>query len=287
MGPNDLFSENESKHPSQWVSVLIACYNTDPEYISECLGSIKNQKCLFGIELVWINDGSNPEHSNFQENMLDVFISKTKNTKKIYKKMETNMGLSYCLHEGVLMCSYDLIIRMDADDIMDENRIQKQVDFMNLNTKCVLCGTNIHCFLEKENKQKIFVDESNHDEMIIWDEYIIKKSHWILNHPSLCFRKYAVISVGNYNKDLRMPFEDLDLELRILKKYKFVCNLPEKLLLYRIHDDQITWKNREYSTQNKLVKNKMIENIISSNNNRYFYENNNIPYFAQWYKYLR
>ena len=285
MGYDDLFTAN--KIPIQWVSILIACYNTEPEYIRECLGSIKNQKGLFGIELVWINDGSKPEHSKIQENMLNIFISETKNTKMRYKNMETNMGLSYCLHEGVLMCTYDLIIRMDADDIMHDNRIRKQVDFMNLNMTCVLCGTNISCFVEKENKKKVIIDQSTHAKMITWDEYIIKKPHWILNHPTLCFRKYAVISVGNYNKKLRMPFEDLDLELRILKKYKFVCNLPEKLLLYRIHEDQVTWKNREQSKKNRLIKNQLIQNVINSNIKTFFHENNNIPYFAEWYKYLR
>lgn len=283
MSYNNLFSEN--KTPIQWVSILIACYNTEPKYILECIDSIKNQKGLFGIELVWINDGSNKEHSIIQENMLKTFISETKNTKIKYKKMETNMGLSYCLHEGVIMCSYDLIIRMDADDIMNKFRIQKQVNFMNANTLCVLCGTNIFCFAEKEDNKKEIVDKSDHPEIITWGNYIKDRSHWFLNHPTLCFRKYAVISVGNYNKNLRMPFEDLDLELRILKKYKFVCNLPEKLLLYRTHKDQITWKNRQHSQVNKKIKNELINNIISSDNNN-FHQSNNIPYFSKWYKYF-
>lgn len=283
MSYNNLFSEN--KTPIQWVSLLIACYHTKTEYILECLNSIKKQKGLFGIELVWIDDGSNKEHSIIQENMLETFISETKNTKIKYKKMEKNMGLSYCLHEGILMCSYDLIIRMDTDDIMNEYRIQKQLNFMNANTSCVLCGTNILCFAEKENKKEI-VDKSNHPEIITWGTYIKEKPHWFLNHPTLCFRKYAVISVGNYNKNLQMPFEDLDLELRILKKYNFVCNLPEKLLLYRIHEDQLTWKNRQQSQINKKVKNELINNVINSNINNYFHKNNNIPYFAKWYKYF-
>lgn len=278
-----LFSEN--KMPIQWISLLIACYHTKIEYIVECLNSIKKQKGLFGIEVVWIDDGSNKEHSIIQEKLLQTFISETKNTKLKYKKMETNMGLSYCLHEGVIMCSYDLIIRMDADDIMNEYRIQKQVNFMNRNVSCVLCGTNILCFAEKENNKKEIVDKSNHPEITTWDKYIKERPQWFLNHPTLCFRKYAVISVGNYNKNLRMPFEDLDLELRILKRYKFVCNLPEKLLLYRIHEDQITWKNRQHSQVNKKIKNDLINNVINYNNN-YFHQSNNIPYFSKWYTYL-
>ena len=45
--------------------------------------------------------------------------------------------------------------------------------------------------------------------------------------------KSTVLSVGNYRKYMRMPFEDLDLELRILKKYNIIYNIQEPLLLYR------------------------------------------------------
>ena len=83
-----------------------------------------------------------------------------------------------------------------------------------------------------------------------------------MNHPTLCFRKYAVIAVGNYNANLKEPYEDLDLELRLLKKYGFICNLPEVLLFYRIHSNQITLQNRDKSFINKQLKAVMIENII-------------------------
>ena len=83
-----------------------------------------------------------------------------------------------------------------------------------------------------------------------------------MNHPTLCFRKYAVITVGNYNANLKEPFEDLDLELRLLKKYGFICNLPEILLFYRIHPNQITYQSSDNSFINKQLKMDMIENII-------------------------
>jgi len=271
---DELFSKN--KFPSQWVSVLIASYNTKPEYIRECLESIQNQKGKFGIEIVWINDGSEKENSVIQKNLLDLFVKKNSNNnyKVKYKKMDQNKGLSYCLHEGVLLCSYDLIIRMDADDIMNEYRIQKQVNFMNENPKCVLLGTNMSCFIEKNdsdmddnNDKKKIVDKSHHSELITWEEYIKTKPHWIMNHPTLCFRKYAVINVGNYNKTLKLPFEDLELELRLLKEYKFAYNLLDYLLLYRIHENQITFKNRKYSKRNTEMKNELINNIIKNENN--------------------
>jgi glycosyltransferase involved in cell wall biosynthesis len=58
------------REPKFWVSVLIPSYNTKPLYIKECLESIRQQKGHFGIELVWINDGSSSEYSAYLEEEL-------------------------------------------------------------------------------------------------------------------------------------------------------------------------------------------------------------------------
>ena len=264
-------SKNEKNqnqnHFNQWVSILIASYNTPEEYVISCLDSIQKQKGDFGIELVWVNDGSNDESSKILEKQLKIFEDdskkKGKQIKIQYVKMPENKGLSYCLHHGVLLCTYDLIFRMDSDDIMCETRIQRQLDFMNQNPKCVLCGTNIASFV-MQNGEMEFVERSYHQAILTWENYIKTKKFWILNHPTLCFRKYAVISVGNYDQHLKNPYEDLDLELKILKKYGYVCNLQEILLYYRIHENQVTWMNRKNSKVNNELKKALVEKIIHS-----------------------
>lgn len=259
-----------SKPPSvRWISLLIASYNTPVKYIQECLDSIQSQQgwgTSFHIELVWINDGSLPAFSQELVKTLKHWEKQNKNRSKIkYFEWPTNKGLSYSLHHGVLLCSYDLIFRMDSDDIMHESRIQKQLDFMNLHPRCVLCGTNLVSFMkDPRNEQTLQMETSNHDSLLTWEQYKKTKKSWILNHPTLCFRKYAVISVGNYNQWMKDPFEDLDLELRLLKKYGFVCNLPDILLYYRVHENQITWLERKNTKENNEKKERMIEEIIQS-----------------------
>jgi len=262
---NILKKQNIQNNSKQWISILIASYNTPEEYLIACLDSIQSQKGDFNIELIWINDGSNEESTKILEKQLRIFENqskeKGKSVKNQYVKMSQNKGLSYCLHHGVLLCTYDLIFRMDADDIMHETRIQKQLDFMNQNPKCVLSGTNIASFVMQNNEMH-YVEKSNHQDILRWEDYIQTKKFWILNHPTLCFRKYAVISVGNYDQNLKNPYEDLDLELRILKKFGFVCNIQEILLYYRIHENQITWINRKNSKTNNDLKKDLVEKII-------------------------
>jgi len=181
-------------------------------------------------------------------------------TKIVYKKQETNRGLVHCLYEGVLLCSNEIICRMDSDDFMMDTRIQKQLDFMKSTPSCVLCGTNIQPFMIKDGSI-IYLKSSEHPPIYTWKQYIIDKKDWILNHPTLCFRKGSILQIGNYNPNFQYPFEDLDLELRVLKHYGFVCNLQEVLLYYRIHPEQITHKNR-YNNDIKIKKLEYIENYI-------------------------
>jgi len=250
---------NDLLKPKTWVSVLIASYNTKNEYIIDCLKSIENQVGNFGVELVWINDGSHEINSLYLRNVLAIFKNNKKNLQLKYFTMSKNKGLSYCLHFGIAQCSNELIIRMDSDDIMNEYRIMKQIDFMSRNPDCVVCGTDILPFSIINGKIYYQTKNNIHPEKLTWDEYKLTQKLWILNHPTLCLKKSAVLEVGNYDKNLKLPFEDFDLEIRLLKRYGFICNIKENLLLYRIHPEQITNKNRENSLQNDELKKKLVE----------------------------
>ena len=54
--------------------------------------------------------------------------------------------------------------------------------------------------------------------------------------------------------------EDFELELRMLKTFKKVVNIPDVLLLYRLHDNQVTHKGgkkgRNYwdNVRNNIIK---------------------------------
>lgn len=247
------------EEPTIWISILIASYNTKLKYLYDCIKSIKEQIGHIGVELVWINDCSNELYSKILLTVLSEF-NNLKNFKLIYNKTKINRGLSFCLHEGLLLCSNEIVFRMDSDDIMINNRIITQLKFMNGNPNCVLCGSNIISFINNKNE----IGRSEHPFIITWDNYKKTKRDWILNHPTLCFKKSAVISVGNYRRHFRMPFEDLDLELRILKKYKTVYNIQEPLLLYRTHVNQSSKKNNpEFNNR----KSKMIEYYCDDANN--------------------
>lgn len=245
--------------PLIWVSLLIPSYNTTKEHLISCIQSIKHQIGSFGLEIIWINDGSSHINTKILTHLLNTIIKPLKNCKLIYKQFEKNNGISFCLNYGIQLCSNEIIFRMDSDDIMKPNRMITQLHFMLSNPKCVMCGTNITAFKTIDGKYK-YISDSIHKHILTWEEYKVNPQDWILNHPTLCFRKSAIIKVGNYNKELKLPFEDLELELRILKEYGVVYNLKESLVLYRIHTNQISNNNTEEFNN---IKYNLIQQMIN------------------------
>ena len=246
---NEITISDNLKEPINSVSILIPSYNTNINYIYDCLTSIKNQLCHIKFEIIWINDGSDEKHTNSLKILLDDFKKAIRFIDIKYIENESNMGLGYSLNRGVLECNNDLIFRMDSDDIMKPMRIEEQFNFMRDNPDIVLCGTQFESFNTYTGKIN---SRSNHPSLTL-DDFNKNKPKWFLNHPTICFRKNAILSVGNYNKDIKVLYEDYDLYVRVLNKYKYVHNLPHSLLYYRNHSEQVT-KKKNFIEKN-LIKN--------------------------------
>ena len=72
------------------------------------------------------------------------------------------------------------------------------------------------------------------------------------------------MEAGNYNNETREIYEDYELQLRILKKYGIIHNLPNIILFYRdspmqitkkMHKDTAYWSNirNEINTKYNLL----------------------------------
>lgn len=244
------------REPKFYVSLLIPIYNTCRLYLKECLESIKCQKGYFGIELVCINDGCSDEYTKILEEELEDFIKKTRFCKLVYHKFESNMGICVALNKGIELCNNELIFRMDSDDIMLPDRINTQLEFIKNNQECAVLGCNVQFFNNEDAanlKQKTFLNTTKHPLKLTWNDFLKSPTSWFMNHPTLCFRKSAVLSVGNYNKDSYKLLEDYELELKLMKKYGAVYNLKDSLLYYRLHSQQLTHNNESSNVDREQI----------------------------------
>lgn len=203
-------------------SVLLSIYaEENPKNFDECLKSILGQSCL-PDEVVIVKDGP---ISNGLNEILDNFSHIYPHLKVVC--LPTNHGLGFALNEGLKYCQYELVGRMDTDDIAKPNRFERQVDFMENNVDISVVGAWIEEF-QDEPKNIISVKrlpETSQELMA----YARKRNP--LNHPVVMFRKSEVIKAGGY---LHYPlFEDYYLWVRMILNGAKLYNIQECLLSFR------------------------------------------------------
>jgi hypothetical protein len=260
---NDMSLPSQFLPPTESVSILVSSLNTKAAYLKQCLESIKHQTGRFHIELVWVNDGSDAMHTQILDRSLDNFEKTTRHTSVVRVTNETNKGLGYSLHHGLLRCSNEIVLRMDSDDMMLEERIVKQVGFMNRTTDCILSGGQIQMFREQGGK---LVGTGTTSHPTLTREAFAARNHanhWLMNHPTFCFRKSKIIEVGNYNAEIHSMCEDFELILRVLAKHGTVHNIPDIVLNYRLHPGQLTYGGgKEGGAFWTAKRNELVERLL-------------------------
>ena len=106
-------------------SVLLSIYYKEsPTNFTQALKSILEQT-LQPTEIILIKDGT------LTSELEEVIVKFQKKYPIIYSiNLSTNQGLGKALNEGLRHCTYDIVSRMDTDDIALPDRFEKQVDFM-------------------------------------------------------------------------------------------------------------------------------------------------------------
>lgn len=217
------------------VSVLMSVYHKEKsEQLSLALESVINQTYR-PKEIVLVKDGPLDEAL---ELTIESFVQRYPDLMKIVALKE-NRGLGFALSIGLKNCSYEWVARMDSDDIALPARFEKQFQFLTKNKTVDILGTNIEEFDRVPGDLKRYkVNPETHEALI---KNIQFRSPF--NHPTIMFRKEAVLAAGNYSGEILL-FEDYTLFLRMMKAGCRFHNLQEVLLYFRIGDGLQTIKRR-------------------------------------------
>lgn len=207
-------------------SVLMSLYAKErPEYLRQSLESVYNQ-ILQPDEVVLVLDGPIPDNLKF---VVSEFSSIYQNFKVV--PLPANVGLGKALNEGLQHCTYDIVARMDTDDICKQDRFKIQIGFMENHPEIDICSSWVDEFNDTpQNVISIKKVPETHEEI---SSYIKKRSP--INHPSSCFRKKAVLESGGYQ---HFPlFEDWYLWVRMFAVGCKFANIPVSLLYFRTSGD--------------------------------------------------
>jgi hypothetical protein len=136
-----------------------------------------------------------------------------------------NLGLSHC--------TAPLVARLDADDIPEPNRFHAQEDFLDAHPQVALVGS----LYRRIDETGALIDT---EAFTYFTGSVVNTLLWrnIIAHPTVMARRHVLVSLGGYRPDATHA-EDYDLWMRVASQWD-VDVLPEALLRYRIHPDQVT-----------------------------------------------
>lgn len=238
------------KEPPPKVSVLMPVYQGD-DYLVEAVESILNQT-FSDFEFLIICDDPTDE----TRKILDTYMQEDARVKVHYNQKRE--GLVNSLNKGISLAQGEYIARMDADDISLTDRIEKQVDYLDINRDISILGTDV-IFINRKG-------ESFNDitvRAVPTDPKVIK---WVLlfenciRHPTVMFRMDMCNCTGIYSIDFD-HCEDYEFWLRASQKVN-IANLPEKLLLLRKHRENISELYEDAGKVNAIIAGQKIMSTI-------------------------
>lgn len=205
-------------------SVLISIYKKEnPIFFKESIESILYQT-LKPSEIVIVKDGP---LTNKLNKIIQQFDYKNPKLFRVVE-LEKNVGLGKALGIGLQHCSYEIVTRMDSDDICHPHRFERQIKFLKDNPEIDIAGSWIAEFI-KTSEEIVFIRKVP----ITYSEiFKFAKFRNPMNHMTVTFKKTAVLKAGNY-QDFPL-FEDYYLWIRMLMNGSKFANIPETLVFVRV-----------------------------------------------------
>lgn len=229
-------------------SVLMSLYIKErAEYFTECMESILRQTEL-PDEIVIVLDGPvTPEVTSEIERYDTMHPGIIK-----LVPLPKNVGLGPALAEGILHCTYELVARMDTDDVCREDRFERQLYEFERDQALDICGCHI-----KEFDGAVDNIVSSRSVPLTHDEIAkYQRQRSAFNHMTVMYKKSAVIKAGNY-QDAPLMEDDL-LWVHMLMSGAVCKNIDDHLVYVRTGDAMIARRGgyayfKKYKRGRKMI----------------------------------
>ena len=214
------------------VDIAIIAYNQET-LIKETIESVINQSYDNINKIIVSDDGSTDMTPKIIKELADANSS----IKPILAKK--NKGIAYNVNRAIKHLNADYVCIMGGDDLMHPQKIEKQVNYLNLNKHLVGCAHDMDVFDTNNGKSR-----GKFSEIISFKRIEGELNVESLFDPSL----FLCPSSFLYHKE-KLPKNGFDLRLKYLNDFLFNLEvlmkgnlgfIDEVLGIYRIHDDNVT-----------------------------------------------
>lgn len=231
------------------VTILLPAYNA-ALYLRDSLDSIMRQ-AFKDFDVLLIDDGSMDDTSK-------IAIEYSNIDRRIkYYKNEKNIGLIKTLNKGLSLAKGEYIVRMDADDIMFDDRLYKQVKYMDSNPECFVCGGQMEYIGGLTGMAPILPQKYE-------DLLYLSLINCPLYHPTTIIRNSAIKQFGLKYNDSYKHAEDYKFWSDIIFSHpNSIANIKDVVLFYRISNNQITAKySDEQDLISKIVRRENVQHVL-------------------------
>lgn len=238
------------------VAVILPVYKNDKvSYVRLSFDSILNQTYK-NIHLYVGVDGPVGEEL---ENCLKEY---EKDERVSVQWFSENRGLAIVLNDLLDICfreGYELIARMDADDISMPDRIEKQMKYLMGNPDIDVVGGAIEEIDENgESRGKTIIYPATHEDC--YEFFSRRNPH---AHPAVMFRKRFFEKAGcKYRPEYRQN-QDTMLWLDGMKAGTKHANIPDVVLRFRFTNSLFKKRRKGWAFAKKQLEDrKMINNTL-------------------------
>ena len=197
-------------------------------WLNEALASVAAQT-LPDWELIAIDDGS----TDGTPGILHEFADRDSRVRVIAQQP---LGLVAALNRGLAEARAPLLARLDADDRALPQRLDRQLRHLNAHPDVGLLGSWARKIDERGATRGILRPATEPDALALG---LLQGNPFV--HSSVIFRTELVRRLKGFRPAFRAA-EDYDLWLRLAETAR-LANLPEVLVEYRWHSENVTSRN--------------------------------------------
>jgi glycosyltransferase involved in cell wall biosynthesis len=210
------------------ISVLMPVYN-GAAFVEQSIESVLAQSFI-DFELVIVNDGSTDDTPA----ILRGLAAKDARIRIVTKP---NSGISETLNAGLAVARAPWIARLDADDLMLPQRLERQWAFVSADPGVVAAGSYYEIVNSQgEGRGILYPLPRNRDELAA---IMAARDPLSFTHPTMIYLRDVATCLGGYRKAYE-PCEDADLFARMLAEGGIILIQPEVLTRYRVHPGSIS-----------------------------------------------
>ena len=224
------------------ITVYVSSFNYG-KYVQEAINSVLKQSCD-DWELLLINDNS----TDNTEDVMNLYAGDER--VRIFKAK--GIGLPAVANLAIKNAKGDYIIRLDADDIFDENILLVLANFLNKNPDIALVFPDYYLM---DDAYGIIMHERRN---AIYD------NNHVLDIPAngacTMIRKDVLQKIGGYREDLGAQ-DGFDIWTKISKEHK-CSNINLPLFYYRRHGENLTENNHRILSARRTIKKDAVNSLI-------------------------